>query len=422
MSRDAWLLLALLLVSLLPGSAPAEGVEGWNDRPIQPGGRLLTYDERVCTFNAVYRDAAGATYIGTGGHCVSHVGQRVGVPHHPEVGTVVYRKWTLDMDHALILIDPEDLHLVSPRMRHFGGPTGIARDVAPGTPVLHHGYGMTYDGAEPTGTRGGVLLWVGDGTTPPPLGEPDSLQDHLTKRGWYSALQPSSGGDSGSMILTASGEALGTLEWGGAGMYANGPTFALIEEELAKDGWQLTLQTAPFGASTVAEGTDALARFCMQRPSGAANDHDACVRGGVPSKKGPVEREGPPGVAGPTWAHGTILAGHPGTSTVSLAEADALLEDQAGVPTTRAMPDGYFARAPPAGTPIVTQTLDAGGLGHDTDLYFFGKYGWNPMTDVTCATPAVEERCEVPAGAQWMLVTAAEGVALDVTVRVLVAR
>lgn len=199
-------LLAVLLASTL--SHPVEAAE----TRIQPGARIVR--PAGCTLNFVFRDAVGRLNIGTAGHCVSGVGDRVATPEG-EFGTVVFRVLRGNDDFALIRIDPSAYGDVNPEMRAWGGPTGFttANTTGIGDALLQYGYGMVYSTTAPTRGRGGVLY-------------NDNAQS-------YHAEVPAIFGDSGGPVIhAATGRAMGIVANIG-GHLLNGPTVQRAIELLA---------------------------------------------------------------------------------------------------------------------------------------------------------------------------------------------
>lgn len=184
------LLLSFAAVVPMPASQAAEV-------PIQPGARIR-FGNGWCTTNFVFEEL-DKLYIGTAGHCVG-VGAIVSDDDRTPIGKVVYSVNAYpNLDFALIEIYGHRYDDVSPAMRHWGGPTGVAAtgpatggSTPPGTVVRQHGYGTTFQGDALTRRRTGVLS-----------GFPSTTFD---------AALPCAGGDSGSGVILASGEALGVLD------------------------------------------------------------------------------------------------------------------------------------------------------------------------------------------------------------------
>lgn len=189
-------LAALSLLALLPAGS-ADAAMPWV--PIQPGARLNLFNG-TCTANFVFA-RGDERFIGTAGHCAG-VGRVIGDENGQRIGSVVFSINAYPgLDFALIAIDQNRLGDVSPSMRIWGGPTGIAQTgplgtetTLPGTLLRQHGYGTTWREYDQTRQRTGVLGGVPTTT-------------------WQGYL-PCSGGDSGSGVILASGEALGVLDVG----------------------------------------------------------------------------------------------------------------------------------------------------------------------------------------------------------------
>lgn len=177
-----------LMAGLVPAASPTSAAE-----LIQPGGRMLR--PHGCTLNFVFEGVGPQrpVYIGTAGHCVDTVGQRVTMAGGA-IGTVAYRILDFPDDFALVQIDEALRDQVSPEVRGLGGPTGstTAASTGVGDGVRLYGHGMVYGSTELTRGRQGVLT------------RDDSYE-------WHAAL-PAIFGDSGGPVLHApSGQALGVI-------------------------------------------------------------------------------------------------------------------------------------------------------------------------------------------------------------------
>jgi len=161
---------------------------------IRPGA-----NSNSCTLNFVVTDGIDL-FIGAAGHC-TYPGKRLTVAGVPgQVGTVVHHRseivaGTGSRDWAFIKIDPEDRIYVNPTMCRWGGPSatalGSARAPEPGEVVLHYGWGVSYGLFENTRGRAGVTI-ITDPTNPV-----------------FAFVGAVAGGDSGSPVRLASGEAAG---------------------------------------------------------------------------------------------------------------------------------------------------------------------------------------------------------------------
>jgi hypothetical protein len=134
-------------------------------------------DPFACTMNFVFR-SHGDYAIGTAGHCVNRVGQRVVLltlapggsnPVLVDVGEVLARrKGGIGDDFALVSIRESLEGWVDPTIALVGGPCGVYSGSGPET-VAHYGHGLAIGtGGTP---RAGVALrwrresygWVGAG-------------------------------------------------------------------------------------------------------------------------------------------------------------------------------------------------------------------------------------------------------------------
>lgn len=214
-----------LVATLVPSAATAEVAQ----TQIQPGARIST-PIGSCTTNLVFTNSAGRLFIGTAGHCAD-VGDRIESANGTEFGTVVTSENNYPVsDFALILIDTEDEHLVSPALRYWGGPTGITTysDVAQGDLVLSYGYGIGFGSNEYTRRRAGFLWTYG-------------VQN-------YTAFIGGTPGDSGGPIVHAeTGKALGVIDVLRPGAPQGGTTIenVLGRAMLLYDDDTLELVTAP---------------------------------------------------------------------------------------------------------------------------------------------------------------------------------
>jgi len=221
--------------------------------PIQPGANIGDFspqsciDPNVCigcTLNFVFSDAADRLFIGTAGHCTTHVGQQIVlVGDGSTIGEVTFREtgayasdlevlmdpvgWagyvTNDIDFALIAIDPERYSEVSPAVRGWGGPTGVAEpsETEAGQLILQFGQGHGIRDT-PLQARQGVLI------------------DHDEEM--FEFAMPVSGGDSGSPVIhAATGKALGHVHG-----FHNGSSLPRILRVLAEAGYDLEIVTAEF--------------------------------------------------------------------------------------------------------------------------------------------------------------------------------
>jgi hypothetical protein len=218
------LLVAIAAAGL--GLAPqAQAKSRWAAAPvatIHPGVMTFTPIGQ-CTANFVYFQGA-EVYIGQAAHCAGTgssdqtdgctsdslpLGTPVEVDGASKPGTLVYSSWlTMHADHerdpnicafndfALVRIDPADRARVNPSLPHWGGPMGISlTPEAPLSPVYSTGN---------SSLRQGIALFQ------PKIG----ISFGADGDGWtHTAYQilPGIPGDSGSPVLDANGQALGTL-------------------------------------------------------------------------------------------------------------------------------------------------------------------------------------------------------------------
>ena len=239
--RRAGLALVVMLSAamLVAGAGGADGSPA--PAPIQPGAAIGS--GFGCTLNFVFRDDAERLYIGTAGHCTAEVGQEVSLYEDGSiVGEVVFRHidyrdpfedpmhngpaWihyvAEDPDFALIAVDRERYDDVSPAVRGWGGPTGVAdpSETAVGDLVYVYGQGagMRQRGQQ---ARAGSLL---------------GHDEHM-----FEFAMPISGGDSGSPVIhAATGMALGHVHG-----FHNGPPLTRALEALAAAGFDVELVTGP---------------------------------------------------------------------------------------------------------------------------------------------------------------------------------
>jgi hypothetical protein len=217
---------------------------------VRPGA-IVNSDAGQCTFNAAFAGSDGRLYIGTAGHCVlgeSPVGGDVGEESWaPGMGPVARDEAGTEIGRFAyaILEDPKDFALIEldpgvpldAQMCHFGGPTAVNSDQPAGPVVLRH-YG--------NGVGLGALLPARTGAA---FGMPDP--DHVFAQ---AAAVP---GDSGSLVISDDGRAVGvlvtvgvhsssigipTVDAGIVGITRFAPQVARAEEVLGVD---FTMLTAP---------------------------------------------------------------------------------------------------------------------------------------------------------------------------------
>jgi hypothetical protein len=187
---------------------------------VRPGAVLrIPSLHALCTFNAMFQGSDGARYMATAGHCVlegTNVTEKVWPPGKgPEAQDAAGHR--IGEFAYAILKDPKDISLIrldrgvaaNPQMCHFGGPTRI--DSATSGPVVidHFGQGLALGGLVPARTQVALNL-----TDP----------DHID------AVGLAAPGDSGSLVESADGGALGVLVTTGlsAGITPGGPDLGNI--------------------------------------------------------------------------------------------------------------------------------------------------------------------------------------------------
>lgn len=195
------LLLALVLASLLVPAGASDatvrlpchfaGSAGPVDAscvaPIHPGAR-----SSACTLNWVVTDGVH-TYVGAAQHCVGALGQPLFVEGVSDsVGVLA---WKGRNDSAFYRIDVEDLDKVSGSLEGWGGPTGVRTGV-PGDTALVFGHGYVTEGYAALRGRPATVAYA-----------------YATDQRVILAMS-ASGGDSGSPVGLATGEALGFISAG----------------------------------------------------------------------------------------------------------------------------------------------------------------------------------------------------------------
>lgn len=167
---------------------------------IRPGAWLKLGDS-YCTASFVVKDATGALYLTTAGHCTQGVGQRIAVKQGTlvaaagewlEFGTLVAR-YPGGYDAALIRIDEDKYPLVDPDMPGWGGASGVATS-SPGD-ALHYGWGWVTWQEHHTRCRAATTLSWGPTVW------------------WVETQTYGGGGDSGSGVMSYAGLAMGILNW-----------------------------------------------------------------------------------------------------------------------------------------------------------------------------------------------------------------
>lgn len=153
--------------------------------PIHPGARMAN----GCTLNWVVTDGSDL-FVGTARHCTGALGEALFVSGVASpVGVLVFRG---TLDSAFYRVDAEDRGLVSGTMAGWAGPSGVPPlGPHPGQTVLQYGWGVaTQDQPAARGRVGEVVFAQLNGST-------------------FLYAGQVTGGDSGSPVRLASGEALG---------------------------------------------------------------------------------------------------------------------------------------------------------------------------------------------------------------------
>lgn len=207
--RSALLLLVLMVPLALPSAPGATLVSPCVPEPlsldpvdnacapIRPGARMAN----GCTLNFVVTDGTDL-YIGTAGHC-ANLGDALMVDGAAGVHGVAAFD-SARMDAAFFRIDAGSRGLVDPTMSRFAGPTtgptGVnVRDPLVGELVYHYGHGVSAGSMEETRARAGPVVFPANDIDPE-VAYPQFL-----------FVSSANGGDSGSPVRLASGEAAGIL-------------------------------------------------------------------------------------------------------------------------------------------------------------------------------------------------------------------
>lgn len=153
-----------------------------------------------CTANFIFTDGA-SFYIGTAGHCSNSVGEtvtmQVDTTTLADVGTVVKRTphpagdGVPGSDFSLVRLDPAVVATwgVNPAIPFIGGPNGVYGGCGPEA-VLHYGHGYVAAVAQGKPSAGLATNWADNAY------------------GWTGFGLP---GDSGSPVVTTSGQAAGNF-------------------------------------------------------------------------------------------------------------------------------------------------------------------------------------------------------------------
>ena len=210
---------------------------------IQPGAPLtdptqfpdnaLPYSFHRCTMGFILADRFNALYMVTAGHCVTSKGAREHDETGRAFGMVVFQLQSGTDDMALVKIDRARYAEVSPSVRDWGGPTGVATPatVKANDQLKFSGFSFILGDNALTRARNGILI----------------KQDTVH----YMADTSASEGDSGAPFIDArTGQAVGIVRDFGLNdnppVTDDGPTLQRILTLLAKAGFHLHLKTAPY--------------------------------------------------------------------------------------------------------------------------------------------------------------------------------
>ena len=207
----------------LTTTSPAGAVD-WapaDSASIHPGVMMFT-EGAQCTANFVYT-AGSEVYLGYAAHCAGTgaatdtngcdsgtlpLGTPVEIDGASRPGTLVYSSWIAMQqagetdddacnynDLALVRIDPADVASVNPSIPFWGGPVALDTDgTGGGETVYSFGNSSLRLGLEPLSPKVGTSLGSGGGWTHPVY-----------------TVSPGIPGDSGSALLSSTGEAAGVL-------------------------------------------------------------------------------------------------------------------------------------------------------------------------------------------------------------------
>ena len=242
-ARASIAIMAVAVGLAVPARVPAGVPVATPLAHIQPGAPMtdptrfpddtLPYSFHRCTMGFILADRAHLLYMVSAGHCVTRKGARVYDETGRAVGTVVFLMKTGTDDMALVKIDRARYRNVSPSVRDWGGPTGVA---TPATTkhldrLRFSGFSFGLGDIAATRARTGILL----------------NQDAVH----YTADTSASEGDSGAPFIDArTGQAVGLVRDFGLRdkppVTDDGPTLQRILTLLARAGFRLRLLTAPY--------------------------------------------------------------------------------------------------------------------------------------------------------------------------------
>ena len=228
----------LAICAAVPARAPAAP----SIAHIQPGAPLtdptqfpdhaIPYSFHRCTMGFILADRRKVLYMVTAGHCVTAKGARTHTEMGQAFGTVVFRMQSGTDDMALVKIDRARYNQVSPSVRDWGGPTGVATPatVKKNDQLKFSGFSFVLGDIALTRARTGVLV----------------KQDAVH----YMADTSASEGDSGAPFIDSrTGQAVGIVRDFGLTdnppVTDDGPTLQRILTLLTKAGFRLHLVTAP---------------------------------------------------------------------------------------------------------------------------------------------------------------------------------
>jgi hypothetical protein len=203
--------------------------------PTQFPDNTIPYSFHRCTMGFILADRRGALYMITAGHCVTRRGARIHSETGEGFGTVVFQLQSGTDDVALVRIDRARYKQVSPSVRDWGGPTGVATalNVKKYDQLKFSGFSFVLGDIPQTRARTGLLL-----------------SQNATH---YLADTTASEGDSGAPFIDArTGQAVGFVRDFALTevppVTDDGPTVQRILSLLTRAGYRLHLKTAPYAA------------------------------------------------------------------------------------------------------------------------------------------------------------------------------
>jgi hypothetical protein len=263
--------LALLAGTL--GAPTADAVPAWApaaSATIHPGVQMITAGSQ-CTANFVFSDG-GSTYLGYAAHCAGTggatetdgclagslpLGTAVEIDGASRPGTLAYSSWLAMQnagetdpdacaynDLALVRLDPADVANVNPSIPVWGGPTSLDGN---GTSTGERVY-----------TYGNSSLRLGLTALSPHTGISLGTQGNGWSHPTYTVL-PGIPGDSGSALLSSTGQAVGVLSTLAIAPLAGSNNYGDLSHELAymhSHGLGATLVpgTEPFNPNAIPIG------------------------------------------------------------------------------------------------------------------------------------------------------------------------